>query len=558
MMSVHMSEDKEDGEIGIENATPDTAHLEDGEMHLDEWSARSFWDSGDLEADPRRSPSRKRVRSKKPGFGSNARDETPTTSQPTKKRQRSKHWSKAWAPDVPRVSSRPSPPTERKLFSKEASAESRAKAEGAERRLDDERRVRRRLEHEISDLRASELKYTRADCPNCIAIAAKLNDELRAARSDHVASELRHHEQSRAQRADADRSMASLRKELLIATLLLSNSKVAAETQLDAARRSHADQLSDHSNAFDPRLALCARQVASLLQSGQLPSEPGGFGEAQLAEIQMSLAARLVVERSGVALARSTGSPEELRDSLLRLQKSELLRQKSELQRSRLRATEAESALSASTQSAQQVKDENVKLREEISQLSADVLQRTETEAKLQAKVKFTNALLQRVNDSLVASKVAASRAQEKAAALATANTNLETLKAETNAELVAAQQQLASQAVQLAELKAAVAVARRDAETSETERTSLQQKADTLTTELAKLKQLTPDESNLLCTICLERPICMMLTPCNHLVYCEICTPTWLSKQKKQTCPHCRKAVRKAVKVFLPNHVLS
>lgn len=51
-------------------------------------------------------------------------------------------------------------------------------------------------------------------------------------------------------------------------------------------------------------------------------------------------------------------------------------------------------------------------------------------------------------------------------------------------------------------------------------------------------------------CTVCLDRPKCIVIQPCRHLCLCEVCTDI-IKKKIPAKCPVCRQNVEDTMKIF-------
>ena len=60
--------------------------------------------------------------------------------------------------------------------------------------------------------------------------------------------------------------------------------------------------------------------------------------------------------------------------------------------------------------------------------------------------------------------------------------------------------------------------------------------------------RQSETNESNQECRICLDKPLCIALLPCGHIVACEDC-----EKKLPKDCPICRNEITGTLKVYLP-----
>ena len=60
--------------------------------------------------------------------------------------------------------------------------------------------------------------------------------------------------------------------------------------------------------------------------------------------------------------------------------------------------------------------------------------------------------------------------------------------------------------------------------------------------------RQSETNESNQECRICLDKPLCIALVPCGHIVACLDC-----EKKLPTDCPTCRNEITGTLKVYLP-----
>jgi len=73
----------------------------------------------------------------------------------------------------------------------------------------------------------------------------------------------------------------------------------------------------------------------------------------------------------------------------------------------------------------------------------------------------------------------------------------------------------------------------------------ALNQENATLKTDVANAKKRSE------CVVCKERPVCMLLVPCNHVILCNPCYNQL--PQFNKTCPLCRARVQRGQKINLP-----
>ena len=71
----------------------------------------------------------------------------------------------------------------------------------------------------------------------------------------------------------------------------------------------------------------------------------------------------------------------------------------------------------------------------------------------------------------------------------------------------------------------------------------------DTLLARLGGIdaKKRARDETDDLCSICLDKPRTMALVPCGHKCLCSGCASKW----DKQKCPMCRKLVTSTMRIY-------
>lgn len=58
-------------------------------------------------------------------------------------------------------------------------------------------------------------------------------------------------------------------------------------------------------------------------------------------------------------------------------------------------------------------------------------------------------------------------------------------------------------------------------------------------------------EEPKLLCSICLDNPVILLLEPCNHICMCETCYNSLVSKE----CPICRTKISTTKKIYFASH---
>lgn len=58
-------------------------------------------------------------------------------------------------------------------------------------------------------------------------------------------------------------------------------------------------------------------------------------------------------------------------------------------------------------------------------------------------------------------------------------------------------------------------------------------------------------EEPKLLCSICLDNPVILLLEPCNHICMCETCYNSLVSKE----CPICRTKISTKKKIYFASH---
>ena len=54
-------------------------------------------------------------------------------------------------------------------------------------------------------------------------------------------------------------------------------------------------------------------------------------------------------------------------------------------------------------------------------------------------------------------------------------------------------------------------------------------------------------------CVICMEERYCILVQPCNHMCYCEICFLQVQEQNSQHHCPICKTYVANTIKTFLP-----
>ena len=84
----------------------------------------------------------------------------------------------------------------------------------------------------------------------------------------------------------------------------------------------------------------------------------------------------------------------------------------------------------------------------------------------------------------------------------------------------------------------------------AEKETEELQKQVNTLEKDLSTLKETNKDIKELRCCICHDNQSNILLQPCNHLSICEECLKR-IRKDRKYTCPICRKNIKNTIKVF-------
>lgn len=86
--------------------------------------------------------------------------------------------------------------------------------------------------------------------------------------------------------------------------------------------------------------------------------------------------------------------------------------------------------------------------------------------------------------------------------------------------------------------------------ESLRTENSSLRQGIDSISTDFTQLKDSKPNIASLICKICLDHVISVVLYPCKHVALCEACTKT--IEASSNECPLCRTKIRWAGRIYL------